>query len=177
MSDITNLNLFSGDSISWNEELEDYPVTTHTIKYLLQKTSEAPTVTTHAVVGAEHKLTLTVPATGGRYKFQKKAVLISDDSETTLDFGYKDITASLASGTDNRSHNRKVLEALRSALLGRATKEQSSIQISGRAIQYLTLAELHDTIKIYEAEVAAEERIENGQSAVPQILDEIGSIT
>lgn len=177
MSDITNQILYSGDTILWEETIDDYPVSTHTIKYLLQQSDEAPTETTHAISGLNHKFTLAVPSTGGKYKFQKKAILISDSSQITIDTGYVDIEATLAEGTNNKTYNQQVLDALRASLLGRATREQSKLEISGRAIEYLTLQELNDQIENYEAKVEAEERTLNGLSAVPAIRLQFGQIT
>lgn len=177
MSDITNQILYSSDTISWTETIDDYPVSTHTIKYYLQKTNEEPAETSHSISGTDHKFTLSVPSTGGTYKFQKKAIAISGGTTTTIDTGYVEIEASLATGFDIRCFNQQVLDALKATLLGRATREQSKIEISGRAIEYLTLQELNNEIENYEAKVYAEEREKNGQNAVPSIRIQFGQIT
>jgi len=177
MSDITDQKLYAGDTIDWEESNSDYPVTTHTIKYLLQRTNEAPKETAHSVSGSNHKFTVTLPTTGGTYRFQKKAILTSDSSQKTIDDGFVEIEATLADGTDNRSYNKQVLEALKAAQLGYATREQIKIEVSGRAIEYYSPKEREDLIDTYEAKVKQEERIENGLSGIPQVVQEIGVIT
>lgn len=56
-----------------------------------------------------------------------------------------------------KSHYRTVLEALQATLEGRATKEQSEVQVAGRLVRYLSLNELIQAIHQYKQFVAQED--------------------
>lgn len=56
-----------------------------------------------------------------------------------------------------KSHYRTVLEALQATLEGRATKEQSEVQVAGRMVRYLSISELIKAINQYKQFVALED--------------------
>jgi hypothetical protein len=64
--------------------------------------------------------------------------------------------AAATQATDLRTDNEKILDALVSTQQRRATKEQESMQIGGRAIRYLAPDDLEKMIGIYTYKVKAE---------------------
>lgn len=181
MSDITEQILYPGDSFEWEESNSDYDSATYTIKYYLQKTDETPKEIASEDSSGVHLFTksaeLTEQFESGVYKYQKKAIHKTTLAVKTIASGTVEILKTLASGNDSRSFNQIILDALKATLQGRATREQHSMQISGRAIQYLTPMELRTEIEIYESKVESENRIANGESGIPAVRIEFGAIS
>ena len=59
--------------------------------------------------------------------------------------------------TYTKSHARTVLEALEATLEGRATKEQTEVQVAGRMVKYLSLTDILTAISQYRQLVAQED--------------------
>lgn len=181
MSDITTQILYQGDTWEWEETNSEYPTSTHTLKYYIQKKDETPEEISSVNNSGAHKFTkaanLTQNIEGGIYKYQKKAVTILTSAVKTIGNGTIEILQSLTSGNDSRTFNQIILDALKATLQGRATREQHSMQISGRAIQYLTPMELRTEIEIYESKVESENRLANGETGIPAVRIEFGAIS
>ena len=59
--------------------------------------------------------------------------------------------------TYTKSHAKTVLEALEATLEGRATKEQTEVQVAGRMVRYLSFSDLMTAISQYRRLVEQEE--------------------
>lgn len=78
---------------------------------------------------------------------------------------FLDLQASTATG-QQKTHARRMLEAIEAQLEGRASDGQKSMSINGRSLDRHTLAELMDARRIYLAEVRAEDAA-TAQGATP----------
>lgn len=63
-----------------------------------------------------------------------------------------------------KSHAERVLDAIEATLEGRATKEQTEVQVAGRMVRYLSLTELMAARSQYKNLVQAEQAANNLQS-------------
>lgn len=76
-----------------------------------------------------------------------------------------DLLVSTAS-TEQKSHARRMVEALEAALEGRATDGQKSMSINGRSIERIPILELSQLLATYRQRLRAEEAAE-AQGATP----------
>lgn len=83
-------------------------------------------------------------------------------------------------GLDNRSHVKKVLDAIEAVILGRATSDQQAYTIAGRSLQRTPLPDLIQLRQLYKAEYdaeLAEEKANNGETTGRRYLVRFGSIS
>lgn len=66
--------------------------------------------------------------------------------------------AAQASGLDARGHARKVLDALRSTMEGKASSDQLAMSIRGRSISRMSASELIKWLDFYEKQAAREDQ-------------------
>ena len=69
-----------------------------------------------------------------------------------------------AANLDDRSHARKVLEAIEAVIEGRATKDQEEYTIGSRTLKRTPVKELLELRDKYRGEVHAEELAENARN-------------
>ena len=69
-------------------------------------------------------------------------------------------------GADNRSHARKVLDALRATMESKATSDQMAMSIRGRSISRMSPAEMIKWLDFYEKQVAREDEEERRRRGV-----------
>lgn len=93
---------------------------------------------------------------GAKYVVAEGSLVVHPDPETLGEAGY-----------DGRSHARKVLEALQARIEGRAGERHLSMSIAGKSIQLMSLAELIDAKRRYEADVRSEENAARLQAGLP----------
>lgn len=154
-----------GDSVIWTREVPDYPSPGWVLSYAFVKEGEH-----HVFQGADngdgaHVLALqstdTDDLTAGVYHWQ---AYVSDGVErVTIDRGRTEVKpdfASATTGLDARTHVEKVLEALESAIEGRASNAQSAIDINGRSIRYMAPDELIRWRNHYRRELRREQQAE-----------------
>lgn len=156
----------AGDSISWTESGGDHPAPTWALKYYIRGDGGKLDVTATAS-GSDHLVAITAANTTslkpgiygyqGRWEYGTNIVTPEDK------VGMFEVLPNFAltpDGIDQRSHVRKVRDALQAVIEGRATKAQESIQIAGRALSYLKPAELRTEWLHYDRFVKDEERAE-----------------
>lgn len=81
----------------------------------------------------------------------------ADSSRIRVDYGRVHLSHNLANtNADQRSHAKKVLDAIESVIEGRATIDQSSMSIAGRSLSRLTIDELFTFRDRYRAEYLKE---------------------
>ena len=156
--------LRAGDTWRWTRSLPDYPAGTWTLKYRFKTSAATGFEITAAASGTDHSVTVAAATTGGytagRYTWQ--AWVEGGSSEKyTVDEGSFEVLPDYRSGTaaaalDDRSHARKMLDAIEAWLESR-DMAVASYQIAGRQMQYIPVAELIKLRSRYRTEVQAEE--------------------
>ena len=135
-----------GDTITWDETLSDFPASASWVLTYSFTGPDAFFGSSHTAVGDDHQITIdTTSLEVGRYNYTKK---VTDTSETfTLESGFifvePDLSADTA-GVDRRSYAEIALQNIEAMLLGKATKDQTSYSLNGRALSRYSVAELQE---------------------------------
>lgn len=153
----------SGFYYKWTESLSDYKANAgYTLKYVFYNANNnLPITSTANANGIDHDVILTAGESehfeAGTYAW-KSYVEHTSGERYPIASGTIIIEQNIlqSSPSDFRSHARKTLEAIEAALERRATKEQLSISIAGRALQYMTIKELLEARSVYQQEVDGE---------------------
>lgn len=163
-------NLFPREKVIIGEWLDiqlsfiDYPSSQYTLSYIfVGDTSQHEIVCTQ---NADNTFQLESEVVGdpGEYKFQAVATdslshkFYVDSGSVTYEINY----ATLTTGQDNRSHVKKVLDALEAMIEGKATSDQIYYMIEGRALSRIPPDQLmmwYEKYKhMYEQELKLERR-------------------
>lgn len=171
----------AGDTWQWRrEDLSDYPASTWTLKYYIKNASYSIIITAaadsnnFAVAASAETTAAHAPGTYTWVAYVEKGAGATLERHE-VDSGTIEILASFASTTayDNRSHIKKVLDAIEAAVEGRASRTDLSYSIQGRSIQHMPPTELikwHSHYKrLYKQEQDAE-KIKNGLGTGNKIL-------
>jgi len=146
-----------GDTITWDEALADFPASALWIVTYNFTSPTAFFVSGHAVVNVDdHRITIvTTDLEEGRYDYAKK---VTDGTTThTLERGVLDVLPDLSAdtaGVDRRSFAAVALESIEAMLLGKATKDQTSYSLNGRALSRYSFDELREFRAELRVEVA-----------------------
>ncbi len=140
----------AGDTVAWTRDLPNYPRSAGwLLHYALVGTGSVYTVDAVAGDSADN-FAISVPAattagwTPGDYSVQEYATL-TDGTRNTLGITRVTIGANLAASTggmDTRGQARRIFDAISAVLEGRATEAELEVQINGRTIKYIPVAEL-----------------------------------
>jgi hypothetical protein len=135
-----------GDTITWDESHSDFPASAGWIVSYSFTGPNAKFATSHAAVGDTHRLTIaTAELEVGEYPYAKK---VTDTTSTfTLERGFIDVEPDLSAdtaGVDRRSYAEITLENIEAMLTGKATKDQTSYSLNGRALSRYSIDELTD---------------------------------
>jgi len=154
-------HLFSGDSIYFTESLSHYA--TWSISYRLvgpQAISLVATEEPSGIFTVSVSSSISAGYLPGLYSWSAIASLGTE--RVTLATGKLTVlpNPAAAAAGDQRSHARKVLEAIEAVLERRATEDHLSYTIAGRSLSKIPHAELFDLRQKYRALVIAEERAE-----------------
>jgi hypothetical protein len=163
MSDVPTVeptSLRAGDTWSWSRALSDYPAPTWVLSYALLNSTSKISITA-AADGADHLVSVLAATSSGYAAGVYSAVgrVASGAESHTVWSGAIEVLPNLAAATtyDDRSHARKVLEAIEAVLQNRATNDQQEVAIADRQIKKIPLADLLKFRTSYKLEVAAEE--------------------
>lgn len=107
----------------------------------------------------------------GLYQWALFAAL--GDDRYQLDSGKVTVSpgvSQLAAGHDPRSHDEKMLDAIKSTLEGRAVKDVESYTIENRTLNKIPILELHRLEKVYQARVNQARRKASGKSNKPKAV-------
>jgi hypothetical protein len=143
--------LITGDTITWQISLADYPATDGwTLKYTLLNAAALLTITASAAE-ADHLVSIPAAISAayipGDYKYQKYVERGADETleRITLDEGTIAISAGIFSATaatDTRTQNRRILDAINAVLEGRASRSDMEYTIntgnSSRTLKSMT---------------------------------------
>ncbi len=157
----------AGDTAKWQKTLPEYPSSEWQLQYTIYNTNYFYTVT--ATPQDDGSFLITIPASQtsqyatGEYKWICR---VSKNEETyTVDSGTIEILPNPISETDERSHIKKVLDAIERVMEGRATRTDLEYQIGDKRLRSMSIEELYTAWRkyklMYEQELQAE-RLKKG---------------
>ena len=167
----------AGDYIAWKRTdlATDYPVASYALTYTASKQGSTKfNITASESSSPEEYLVevggnVSAAYSAGEYNWQADMTDSSDSTKRVqVGEGLWTVEEDLAISTaDPRTHNQKVLDAIRAVIQNRATRDQSSYSISGRSLSLTPMEDLLTLQAEYEGRVLAEvqkQRIANGQA-------------
>lgn len=158
-----------GDTVTWIETLSDYPAGASWVLTYSFTNRDAFFGSSHAASGDDHEITIdTSELEVGEYQYTKK---VTDTSETfTLEAGTLHVEPDLSAdtaGVDRRSYAEKALEAIEAVLGGKASKDQTSYSLNGRALSRYSPDELNAWRASLRIEVSDEKETERIRAGKP----------
>lgn len=163
--------LVAGDTLDFVDQVAAYPATDGwTLKYRLVPRFATPTQAPIELFASTYEIVdyrvQAAPATtaawaSGVYTWARWVEM--SGARQSLGVGELRVRANpaqAAQGYDQRSHARKVLEAIEAVLEKRATLDQEEYSINGRSLKRTPTAELLRLRRVYAGEVAAEDAAE-----------------
>ena len=169
--------LVVGDRWMWRRPdlVADYPTADYALTYEFHEdaggggshkfTITATETTTDYIV--EIASATTASYTAGEYNWYAFITRSSDSQRIAIDEGHTKIELNFANtNADNRSHAKKVLDAIQAVLENRASQDQMSYSIAGRSLSRMTIDDLMRFRDRYRAEYNREiklKRIKNKQ--------------
>lgn len=157
------LQLQVGDTWRWTESIPDYPASAGwTLTFSLYRYGQSVIQIPASVSGDGFSISIPASTTTGKAagSWQWTAYVSKGTDRFTVETGTVKLKPDLAaatSTTDLRTDDEKILDALIATQQRRATKEQESMQIAGRAIRYLAPDELERMIGVYTYKVKAQQ--------------------
>ena len=155
---------YAGDTIQWQRlNGSYYPAAGWSIEVTLRNAGAVHTFQS-APAGLAHVLTIT-PAESALLEAGNWSLLETYTNGIDRFTGAQNtiqILPSLTLPTDNRTHARKVLDAIEAVIVGTASSSTSEMTIAGRTLKHIPPRELLDLRDRYKQEVLQEER-EAGQ--------------
>ena len=158
-----------GDTVQWTKSLSDFPATTYTLTYSFVKDGKQFAVT-GAASGTDYLMTIlaatSAALTAGTYRWQAYATLST--ARYPVGSGTTVVTPNFAvatTGYDDRTHVKKVLDALEAVILGKASNDQLATSINGHSLSKYSPAELitwRNQYRAFYAQEQKEERIAQG---------------
>jgi len=135
-----------GDTVTWDETQSDFPASASWVLTYSFTSPDAQFQSTHAAFGDDHRITInTTELEPGRYDYTKK---VADGSEVfTLLRKFVDVLPDLSAdtaGVDRRSYAEIALANIELVLVGKATKDQTSYSLNGRALSRYSPEELRE---------------------------------
>ena len=148
------------DTVEWTEGDSTYPAPTWTVRYHFTNPDEQFSSAVSVANGSDHDVVIdTTSLTPGRYQYQRK---VTDGSDTfTTESGEIEVLADLAgdtAGVDRRSFAEIALENIEAVLKGKATRDQTSYSLNGRALSRYSPEELNEWRNQLRQEVRDERR-------------------
>ena len=169
--------LVVGDRWMWRRPdlVADYPTADYALTYEFHDdaggggshkfTITATETTTDYIV--EIASATTASYTAGEYNWYAFITRSSDSQRIAIDEGHTKIELNFANtNADNRSHAKKVLDAIQAVLENRASQDQMSYSIAGRSLSRMSIDDLMRFRDRYRAEYNKEikqKRIKNKQ--------------
>lgn len=158
-----------GDFVQWKREdiVGDYPVATHSAKWVARLASGANTEITVDATEASTYYLFTISSaasaafTQGHYHWQLEITQTSSANRIVVDTGTIDILYDLdVTGTDPRSHAQIMVDKIESILEGKADADVASYSINGRSLTKMSFQDLIEARDFYRKEYSKELRIE-----------------
>jgi hypothetical protein len=148
-----------GNTVKWTKTLSDFPGSTYALTYEFRGASKQTVAA--SVVGDDFAVTITATQSllwnPGTYWWEAYAVTGSErylavkgQLEVTKNFEATDVVA------DERTHAKKVLDAIEATIEGRADRDQQAYTIAGRSLQLTPIDDLLKLRDRYKSEVLSE---------------------
>lgn len=152
----------AGDTWTWKKSLSDFPADEWTLVYHLVK-DDARVEITAGADGTDHLVEEIAANTAGHvagtYSYQARVTLDAESyvvGDGTIEV--KPNFAAQKTGYDNRSTAKQIVDAIDAVMVGKASQDQQSVSIGGRALSRFGWAELVDARKYWNAKYLAEEK-------------------
>lgn len=161
-------SITAGDTLAWTKSLADYPANAGwVLNYRLINATNKYDIAA-AASGADHAVSVPA-ATSASYAvgwYDWQATVTKAAERYTVGSGRMQVLPNLAaqaSGYDNRSQARKILDLLLTAYESAATNRAyvQEYDIAGRRMRFNNKADWITEINFWKAQVAAEERAAN----------------
>ena len=174
--------IIAGDTLKWSRTdlSSQYPAPAWTLSYALRGPSR---IDLTAAPDGERAHQVTVPAadtaayTPGEYTWAAFVTNAATAERYQVDTGRVIIAPNLAADTavpyDGRSYSRRMLDAIESVLLNRASEDANELTINGKRLVRMTPAELltlRDKFRLQAANERKAERLRKGLSSGNRIL-------
>lgn len=165
----------AGDTVAWTKTLSDYPASAGWVLTYIFLSGNNKYVVTASADGDNHAASLTAAdsADWPADDYTWHSFVTKDAERYYIGVGRTTVKPNFAihpSGLDNRSHVKKVLDALEAMILRRATKDQQAYTVTiggeSRTISRLSPAELlkwRDTYRVEYQRELDQEAIDNGE--------------
>lgn len=161
--------LVAGDRWTWKRaDLSvAYPTSDYSMKYSLRLfgTGSTEIEVTATEADGDYYFEVASATTAayavGVYSWQLYAIRTSDSERLTLERGRVEVLANRdTSAADPRTHNKRMMDTLETAIESLASKVVTSYSIGDRSLTYADLPELREQYDIYSRRVENEERLE-----------------
>ncbi len=172
------LEITKGSTVRWNKTISHYKADDGWVLTYAFRGDVVLNVT-GVPDGANHSITLSVTETSklnaGSYWWQSYATKGSerfDVDSGTLQV-LVDFAVLLGGSYDGRTHEKKVLDALKATLEGRSTTLDQEVRVNGKQVKFYDMSEilvLYDRFRAYVASQENEERIKNGQGSSSNVF-------
>jgi len=145
----------AGDSVSWTRSSADFPSTDGWTLYYYFTANGQSTITVTCTASSPDYLATISPAASTAFSaslwFWTARVTNGTDTHT-IATGRTTVTVNPATSTaDPRSLTKRTLDAIQSAILGAASKDELSMSVDGLALSYRSLDELSRLEVRYQA--------------------------
>jgi len=168
----------AGETVKWTKDLSDYkPDDGWTLKYFLVRSGSQKSITATDNGDGTHLVTIAATDSAGYdtgiYHWQARVEKGSE--KYNVDSGTLEVLpefAAKSSGYDDRTHVKKVLDAIEAVIEGRASKDEMGYTIAGRRLDRTPIADLLVLRDKYMGEYQNEliaERIANGDSSARKV--------
>ena len=140
-------SIYAGDTISWLIALPDYPANAGWVLKYKAVSASGYFALVSTAVGADHAVsaskTDTAAYTAGTYtltKYVESATELVTLAELPLTV--KPAISGMTAAYDNRTHVKKVLDAIEAVLEGTASSDQLKVKLDDKEIQRFSIEEL-----------------------------------
>lgn len=162
--------LRAGITWEWDRnDLADFPAPTWTLKYWFKRQGGTDKFSvTAAANGTAHRVSVSASTTAAypADDYTWVAVVTAGTETREVDHGTMKLLPryDADSALDDRTHAKKMLEAIEAVLENRATKDQEEYTIGTRSLKRTPIADLLALRDKYRAEVRAEQLAENARN-------------
>lgn len=160
--------VIAGDTVKWNRtDLTDYPANDGWVLTYKFLNAAGKIEITASASGADHAVNVAAATSAnwaaGTYNWQAYVTKAASSERYKVDEGTLIVHANFAALNtyDSRSHNKKVLDAINAVIENRATLDQESYSIMGRALKRTPMEDLLKLKDKYQALYNAEQNAEN----------------
>lgn len=158
----------AGLTWQWTRSSADYPAPSWVLTYYFKQLKAGGTHFSVAATasGADHAVTIAAATTAAYTadEYSWSAIAVKGAEAFEVDTGVLTILPRYDAGAalDDRSHARKMLDALEAVLESRAGSDVLEYEIAGRRLKKMSAEDLTKWHAYYAGKVAAEEREANG---------------